>query len=45
MSATKKILRRQLERLKKALDKVIKPGKEPQPQLVLQPYKNHPLSR
>jgi hypothetical protein len=42
MSAAKKILRKEMDRLKKALDKVFKPRKEAMPQLVLQPYRNPP---
>jgi hypothetical protein len=38
MSAAKKIIRRELDRLKKALDRVIKP-KESLPQWALQPVK------
>jgi len=39
MSAAKKILRKEMDRLKKALDKVMNPGKKSMPQLVLQPYR------
>ncbi len=37
---TKKILKQEYERLKKAFKKIVDPyKKEPQPQLVLQPYR------
>ncbi len=39
MSATQKVIRKEIERLKNALKKVLRPG-EPQPQLVLQPIRN-----
>ncbi len=45
MSAAKKILRKELDRLKKALNKAFKPGRESMPQLVLQPYRNPPVDR
>ena len=40
-NSTKKILRKEYDRLKKAFEKVIKPVKRQEmPQLVLQPYRN-----
>jgi hypothetical protein len=40
MSATQKVIRKEIERLKNALKKVLKP-REAQPQLVLQPVRNN----
>jgi hypothetical protein len=37
---TKKVLREEWDRLKKALGKLIKPEQQPQPQWVLQPVRN-----
>ena len=43
---TNKILKDGYDRLKKTLEKMIKPKKEqPQPQLVLQPIRNLPAGR
>jgi hypothetical protein len=43
MSSAKKIIRRELDRLKKALDKVIKPsGKDSLPQWAMQPARPRP---
>jgi len=39
MSATQKIIRKEMERLKNALKKVLKP-RESQPRFVLQPVRN-----
>jgi len=41
MANTKKILKEQYNRLKKAFEKIIRPGKQQSlPQLVLQPVRN-----
>ncbi len=40
MSAAKKILRKEIDRLKNALNRVINPQKKETPQLVLQPIRN-----
>ena len=37
--SSKKILKETYNKLKKVVKKVIYPGNEPQPQLVLQPYR------
>jgi len=39
-----KALKEEYNRLKKTLEKIIRPGKEqPQPQLVLEPIRNRPI--
>jgi hypothetical protein len=44
MANTKKILKEQYNKLKKAFEKMLKPGKhQPLPQLVLQPVRNKNL--
>ena len=48
MSAAKKIIKKQIDRLKKAINKVVNPDESKQ-QWVLQPYRNpgmqHPLKK
>jgi hypothetical protein len=40
-NTTKKVMREEMDRLKKMLDKILKPGKQPAlPQLALQPVRN-----
>jgi hypothetical protein len=44
--STKKILREEYDRLKKAFEKIIRPKRQPvQPQLVLQPIRNQQEGR
>jgi hypothetical protein len=38
----KKVLREEYDRLKKAMEKMIKPKKQGSPQMVLQPVRNSP---